>query len=177
MIEPLPAGEFTAWLEELRRAVDERTATDVPCGSCTACCRSRQFVHVAADEQDALAHIPTELLFPAPQQPRGNMVMGFDDQGRCPMLGETGCTIYAHRPRTCRTYDCRIFTAAGIEPDQPFIAERTARWAFDYADDQSRALHSTIRAAAAAVVEDDRSSTTQQALTAVGVVLSRRRTG
>ena len=25
-----------------------------------------------------------------------------------------GCTVYAHRPRGCRTYDCRLFSLLGI---------------------------------------------------------------
>ena len=70
------------------------------------------------------------LLFAAPRQP-GSFVMGYDEHGRCPMLGDHGCTIYEHRPRTCRTYDCRVFAATGITPDQPFIAEQVARWQFD----------------------------------------------
>ena len=31
---------------------------------------------------------------------------------RCSPNG--GCSIYPHRPETCRTYDCRVFTAAGM---------------------------------------------------------------
>ena len=49
--------------------------------------------------------------------------MGFDERGRCPMLTDAGCSIYAHRPRTCRTFDCRVFTAAGLSPESPAIAE------------------------------------------------------
>lgn len=49
---------------------------DVPCGSCTACCTASQFVHIEPDEADALAHIPRQLLFPAPRLPRGHVLMG-----------------------------------------------------------------------------------------------------
>ena len=28
-----------------------------------------------------------------------------------------GCSIYDHRPRTCRTFDCRVFAAAGVAVD------------------------------------------------------------
>ena len=31
------------------------------------------------------------------------------------MLVDGRCSIYEHRPRTCRTYDCRIFTATGLD--------------------------------------------------------------
>ena len=77
--------------------------------------------------------------------------MGYDEQGRCPMLAEHGCSIYEHRPRTCRTYDCRVFPATGLEPDEgkERIAERAAEWEFDVRDERSRVEHAAVRAAAA----------------------------
>jgi len=120
----------------------------VPCGTCTACCTSSQFVHIGPDETDTLAHIDSRLLFPAPRMPRGHVVMGYDQRGHCPMLIDDVCSIYEHRPRTCRTYDCRVFPAAGIEPlDKPRIADRARQWEFDYSDD-GRTLHDAVRAAA-----------------------------
>lgn len=154
MTERLPAGEFGAWLGELAAALRGDGETDVACGDCTACCRSRQFIHIDADEHDALAHIPAELLFPAPGQPKGTVLMGYDQHGRCPMLGEHGCTIYAHRPRTCRTYDCRVFAATGVFPDEPEkadIAARAAQWEFRYEAPGARAEHEALVSAAAAL--------------------------
>ena len=87
----------------------------MPCNGCTACCTSSQFVHIGPDETDTLAHIPAELLFPAPLRPRGHVLMGYDERGHCPMLIDNRCSIYEHRPQTCRTYDCRVFPAAGVE--------------------------------------------------------------
>jgi hypothetical protein len=49
------------------------------------------------------------------------------------MLHDGACSIYEHRPRTCRTYDCRVFAATGTVPDvasQPAIAAQVARWRF-----------------------------------------------
>jgi hypothetical protein len=49
------------------------------------------------------------------------------------MLVAGACSIYEDRPRTCRTYDCRVFAAVAVEPDpetQPEIAARTRRWRF-----------------------------------------------
>ena len=123
--------DFGSWREEFRRALDRGEATAVPCGGCTACCRSAQFVHIEPDEVDTLAHIPPDLLVPAPARPTGHMVMGFDGEGRCPMLTESGCRIYEHRPRTCRSYDCRVFAASGIQPDQALVAEAIKRWHFE----------------------------------------------
>lgn len=148
---PLHAGEFGAWLLEVQAAIRGEGATDVACGTCVACCSSSQFIHIAPDETDALAHIPKVLLFPAPRAPRGHVLMGYDEHGRCPMLRDDGCSIYEHRPRTCRTYDCRVFPAAGVLPDEPekaAIAATAARWEFDHATDEARVLHAAVQAAA-----------------------------
>jgi uncharacterized protein len=78
-------------------------------------------------------------------------VLGYDDQGRCPMLGEEGCSIYEHRPRACRTYDCRVFAAAGVLPDEPqkaAIAARASRWSFTYATADDRQRHGAVKATA-----------------------------
>jgi Fe-S-cluster containining protein len=151
-LEPLDAGPFSSWLEEMRAALrGERDAT-VPCDGCTACCRSSQFVTIAPDETDALAHIPSELQFPAPRLPRGHVVLGYDSEGRCPMLGSDGCTIYEHRPRACRTYDCRIFAATGITlttPEKAAIAARVRRWRFSLPTSTDDAAHGALRATAA----------------------------
>jgi hypothetical protein len=43
------------------------------------------------------------------------------------MLVENRWSNYEFRPRACRVYDCRIFTAADSVPDEPgreLIAER-----------------------------------------------------
>lgn len=166
----LDAGAFGVWLDGMGTALAGEAEADVPCGTCTACCASSQFVHVAPDEADALAHIPRELLFPAPGLPRGHVLMGYDDQGRCPMLTDGGCSIYEHRPRTCRTYDCRVFPAAGVTPDdKPLVAERAARWRFRYESPGDEARHAAVRAAAAAM--DDGASPTEVAVKAVSVVI------
>ena len=157
MSEPdLPAGDFSSWLDEIQGALRGEHGSDVPCGGCTACCRSSQFIHVGPDEANTLAHIPGELLFPAPGLPDGHVLMGYDDQGHCPMLIDDRCSIYAHRPQACRTYDCRVFPATGIEPDpdrQPLVAERARRWEFSFGDDAARTRHDAVRAAATFVGE------------------------
>ena len=78
----LPAGGFSAWLRRTRRAQVEGGGVRVPCGECIACCTSSYFIHVGPGESGALRHVPKELLFPAPGLPRGNFVLGYDDQGR-----------------------------------------------------------------------------------------------
>lgn len=69
------------------------------------------------------------------------------------MLINDRCSIYQHRPRTCRTYDCRVFPAAGVEVAadhgrQVLIAERTRRWRFSYATEIGRLAHRAVQAAA-----------------------------
>lgn len=139
----LPAGRFATWLDQV--------GADVPCGTCTACCTSSQFVHIGPDESDTLSRIPKALLFPAPGLPKGNVVMGYDERGHCPMFVDGACSIYQHRPRTCRTYDCRVFPAAGLEPDhdgRAKIAEQVRRWRFEFPEPDDSTLHASVRAAA-----------------------------
>jgi hypothetical protein len=67
------------------------------------------------------------------------------------LVGNT-CSIYEHRPRTCRTYDCRIFPAAGVEvgdAEKAAIAERAGRWRFDYPTELDRTRQAAVLAAAA----------------------------
>lgn len=151
----LPAGAFGEWLHAMLAALAGERASDVPCGTCTACCTSSQFVHIEPDDTDALAYIPAELLFPAPRRPAGHVLLGYDERGHCPMLRDGRCSIYAHRPRTCRTYDCRVLAAAGVEPDgsQPEIAARVRRWRFDHPREADRRAHEAVVATASHLLE------------------------
>jgi Fe-S-cluster containining protein len=144
------AGEFSSWMTEIRGAIRGEHGSDVPCGGCTACCTSSQFVHIGPDETDTLEHIPVSLLFPAPRLPRGHVVMGYDERGRCPMLIDNRCSIYEHRPRSCRTYDCRVFPAAGVEleDDKVLIARQARRWRFSFPARDDRNQVDAVRAAA-----------------------------
>lgn len=155
MADTHPGGEFSSWLRSAEEAIRDGSTTDVPCHGCTACCTSSQFVHIGPDETDTLARIPPELLFPAPRMPAGHVVLGYDERGHCPMLLDGECTIYEHRPRTCRTYDCRVIAAAGVELDkaQQQIADRVTQWAFSYAAAADRANQAAVGAAAAYLTE------------------------
>jgi Fe-S-cluster containining protein len=149
--QPLDAGAFATWVVDMRAAIRGERGSDVPCNGCTACCTSSQFVHVEPDETRTLARIPVELRFPAPGRPRGHVVLGYDEQGRCPMLVDNRCSIYDDRPRACRAYDCRIFAAAGVAvggDDKALVAERVARWRFSYPTAADRERQAAVRAAA-----------------------------
>lgn len=151
----LPAGGFSEWLIGVQAAMHGDADSDVACDGCTACCTSSQFVHIGPDEFGPLSRIPDELLFPAPMMPAGNMLMGYDERGHCPMLTDDGCSIYDERPRTCRTYDCRIFPAAGVglDHDESQISLRARRWRFDHPTTSDTAEHGAVRSAARFISE------------------------
>jgi Fe-S-cluster containining protein len=148
--EPLPAGNFSAWLREMRAALASRGGMDVACGSCRGCCVSSYYVKVRAHETEAARHIGDANLQPGPPGDPGSQLLGYQSNGHCLMLRDGNCSIYAHRPETCRSYDCRVFAAAGMNagPDKPVINERVARWAFSYASDADRREHRAVTAAA-----------------------------
>ena len=144
-----PAGEFSSWLAQIQQTAQHNVAIDVPCGSCNACCRSSYFIRVNVSETDTIASIPEALLFPAPGEP-GVMVMGFNEQGHCPMLVDDRCSIYSNRPQTCRTYDCRLFAGCGTTEDtsRPDVVDAVSHWQFTYAGEDARVQHRALITAA-----------------------------
>jgi Fe-S-cluster containining protein len=149
--QTLPPEAFKAWLDRTRDAQRTRAGSDVPCGDCRGCCTSAYFIHIRPDETAALAAIPKNLRFRAPGLPKGHVVMGYDEKGHCPMFKHNACSIYAHRPQTCRDYDCRVFAATGIPADEgkPAIAEQVGRWKFDVSAPRDKSHFDALRAAAA----------------------------
>ena len=174
--DAIPAGSAAVWLGQITGVINHGAASEVPCGPCTACCRSSQFILVADSDAAARSAIPPELLFDAPGMPAGNHVMGYDSQGHCPMLNDTGCSIYASRPQACRAYDCRIFASTGIDvgvDGHREIASRAAQWVFD-ADAESAVALAAVRSAAAYVTANAESigvasSATARALAAIRI--------
>jgi len=172
----LPAGDFSAWVTLMLGALRGGQSA-VPCGECTACCTSSQFIHIGPDETETRSHIPAELMFPAPGLPSGHVVLGYDEHGHCPMLIDDQCSIYDHRPATCRTYDCRIFPAAGLgidDVDKVLIDRRAQRWRFSYPTPADHTRHAAVRAAATfldghpdLLPRSSGSSTTQRAVLAI----------
>jgi Fe-S-cluster containining protein len=146
-----PAGDFSIWLQHTRKALFDGTGSDVACGECIGCCSSSYFIHIRQTDTAALARIPKDILVAAPGFPKGNLLMGYDENGLCPMLCDGKCTIYEHRPQTCRDYDCRVFAAAGIAAgggDKAVINQHVKRWKFSYPTAQDRAEHLAVQAAA-----------------------------
>jgi uncharacterized protein len=148
--EPLPAGDFSAWLRAMRRALAGGPGMNVACGDCVGCCTSSYFIKVRTHETRALAAIDAKFLTDAPG-PAPARLMGYLDNGHCPMYSGRGCSIYPDRPETCRTYDCRVFTAAGMPAggaDKSVINERVARWRFEFPTEQDRREQRAVEAAA-----------------------------
>ncbi len=144
------AGPFSEWLRAMRAALAGDAGMDVACGDCVGCCTSSYFIKVRAHETQAIEHIGAHNLRPVPGTSDGSQLMGFDAHGHCLMFANGGCSIYAHRPMTCRTYDCRVFTAAGMNagPDRSVINERIAGWRFDYPGPRDHEEHRAVTEAA-----------------------------
>jgi Fe-S-cluster containining protein len=152
----LPAGCFSSWLRRTRSTLVKENGVYVPCGECRACCTSSYFIHIRPEEKETKARINKKLLFPAPVLPKGNVLLGYVKNGCCPMLINDRCSIYEHRPLTCRSYDCRIFTAAGIaagDADKALINQRVKRWKFSYPTRLDRDQHAAVQAAAKFIQE------------------------
>jgi uncharacterized protein len=146
----LPAGNFSEWLRAMRKALAGEGGMDVACGDCVGCCTSSYYIKVRSKESRALAAIDPRHLDPEPTA-AGDRIMGFDSNGHCHLFANGGCSIYADRPDTCRTYDCRVFAAVGMPAggdDKAVINERVARWRFDYPSESDRREQDAVRAAA-----------------------------
>ena len=153
MSEPLDAGDFGTWLQQMQAVLRGGTeGTDVPCDDCVGCCSSDWPVALRAEDEALVPLVPAWLLLEPDNAPEGVRYMGYREDGTCPMLVKRQCRVYAQRPQTCRDFDCRIFTAAGIASagaDKPLIDARVGRWRFSYASAQDLAVHAAIQAAAA----------------------------
>ena len=148
MTGPEPAAEpFAAWLRATRATLEKDVPADVPCGSCNACCRTYHQLHLRPGEKRARKRLPREYLSVARGLPPGYLLLGYTDEGACPVLVGGRCTIYEDRPLVCRTYDCRMYAATGVAPDRPEIAEQVRRWRFSHASAADRELHEAVLAA------------------------------
>ena len=101
------AGDPVEFLARLKASIiaeerGERPTTNVACNGCTACCYYHQVDFDPVKERtEDLAHLETVGI------EGGRVRLKKRDDGACIHLGDEGCTVYAHRPRPCRSYDCR----------------------------------------------------------------------
>src|SRR3954464_10590681 len=92
-VDHVPAGDFCAWLEQMRASLRGDVGTDVPCGSCVGCCVSSYHIPIRLQDAAARSVIPPVLLVRAPGQPSGHSMMGYMEDGTCPMLHGGKCSI------------------------------------------------------------------------------------
>ena len=77
----------------------------VPCNGCRMCCYHPR---IEVEPQDDVRHLDIET------HEDGGQTLRRREDGSCVHLGPEGCTVYAHRPRGCQTYDCRLFSLLSI---------------------------------------------------------------
>jgi hypothetical protein len=81
------------------------------CLACGFCCNGvlHTYTRVAASEVETLQRLETPL-YPLQDGPE------FAFTQHCPHWQENRCTIYVHRPMSCRTYECLLLKrlAAGL---------------------------------------------------------------
>jgi len=154
MSAELPAMGFAAWLRATIATLEKDVPADVPCGSCNACCRTFHQIHLRPGEKRARKRLPKEFLSPAPGLPPGYVLLGYTEDGACPVLIGGRCTIYEDRPLVCRTYDCRIYAATDVPPDRADIAAQVRRWRFSYPAAEDRERHEAVLAAARFIREE-----------------------
>jgi uncharacterized protein len=146
--------KFADWLNDFIGTLKGINSGYVPCGDCVGCCVSSYFIHIKPTDKNSIQHIPKELLFPAPGLPKGNYLLGYDGNGHCPMFKKGGCSIYTHRPETCRHYDCRVFPATGIFPEDKNsqIYKKAKDWKFDLSSSNDRKAFDAVQKAAAFLI-------------------------
>lgn len=143
------AGPFGKWLAAMRDVLRGEGDADVPCGECVGCCISSYPIPLRPEDVRARAEVPEEFLLGRVATGE-RWMMGFREDGHCPFMHQRRCAIYEDRPRTCRDYDCRIYSAAGLLPDgnRGAIETRVREWNFTFASDSERLLAQAVRRAA-----------------------------
>lgn len=123
-----PLGSVTSLMREFNRTVETGEAR-VPCDGCTVCCRTpSQWANLEPDEADRYEFTTA---FPGdPATYRGSTVaLAKHEDGSCVYLVDDKCSIYADRPRACRSYDCRMLALlqVSIHPEPVFL-ESIQQW-------------------------------------------------
>jgi Fe-S-cluster containining protein len=114
-----PFGSVTTFLREHDAGV-RAGATKTPCGTCTACCVSKEWAAVPLSAEEA------ERFADCAHYSAGTWLLDRKPDGSCVKLIEGKCSVYQQRPRTCRLFDCRW--AALIEAICRFgVADELAR--------------------------------------------------
>lgn len=94
----IAADDFIAMVRGISRA-------DVPCGSCTRCCRGNSIVMLMEHDGDDIDSYQHEYVT-LPGAGYGP-ILKRQQNGDCIYLGAGGCTIHDRAPVVCRAFDCR----------------------------------------------------------------------
>jgi len=112
----------------------------VPCNGCRMCCYHPR---IEVEPQDDVTQLDVET------HEDGGRTLRRRKDGSCVHLGSEGCTVYAQRPRGCRTYDCRLFSLLGIVETTVSVPH----WTFSARTREEKAVLFALRMA---VVEHSR---------------------
>jgi Fe-S-cluster containining protein len=91
---------------------DPRAHVDVPCGKCAACCRTFN-VEVSRKDVANEPRLKTRDDWHMGEPGYEIATLQRHPDGTCVHLTDKGCEVYAQRPISCRTYDCRMNAAMG----------------------------------------------------------------
>ncbi len=112
---------LTHW-RALRRGV-EAGEVRVPCGDCSACCRSGVPIY-----EDDGRELPKRA------------------DGACVHLDAEGnCERHATRPEHCRLFTCTLMSIAGVVTDNEAMNQALARWEWDLSSPQDREFAENAR--------------------------------
>jgi Fe-S-cluster containining protein len=92
-------------------------------GECNRCCRTPN-ITVEIKEHEAERYPGAWL------DDDGTWRLPKKDNGECAYLVDGKCSIYANRPFTCRTFDCRWHLLVGfLIKDDPIMEQAVRQWA------------------------------------------------
>jgi hypothetical protein len=178
----IDSGNFINWFKMTVAAIQTSADVYVPCRDCTACCKSGFYIAVGKDETQTLERIPKKLLKRLPGL-QDLYYLGHDQHGHCHLLKDGLCSIYEDRPHACRTFDCRIFIATGIQldkdPASP-INGRVQEWEFRYPTQGDQVTQEYLKQVAAILQEhtkpspDDPSSENHRLLALKAILITSR---
>lgn len=108
----------------------------VPCGGCTACCRSEFDINLnpADDPSQYLTEIGPKSGLPSLKKVNGACVYLKDDR----------CSIYERRPITCRVFDCRIDVLCGVTTPELWNDAAWEKFDFTYKEPEDRVLRRSL---------------------------------
>ncbi len=137
-VEMRYAGSVAQFLTEHRAwQLSGKAERNVPCNGCTACCHHHIIeVDPSVDDMSKLDVVESD----------GKLILRETSDGTCVHLGPQGCTVHAHRPRVCRSYDCRLFSLFFIT--NPHRKPPLPMWEFDANSLEERATRAAMQMAA-----------------------------